>query len=367
MRILYDYQMFSIQKFGGVTRYFTELIKNLPKDKSSFSLSILHTENQHLISDRIFFKKQSFLPNKNFQGKYFLEEKLKMLNRAYSVRQIKKGHYDVFHPTYYDDYYLSYIKKPFIITVHDLIYFKFKDSFPGSDLQRQKMQTVIEKADRIIAISENTKKDIVEYLEVDPKKIDVIYHGFSPIKHDRDLKAKGDYILFVGRRALYKNFTFFINAIHGILKKDNTLKLICVGPSFTFEENSLLESLGIKNQTIAISVNDKKLNELYSNAKVFVFPSLYEGFGIPILEAFSNNCPVSLSNSSCFPEIAGDAASYFDPYNKESLIKSINRIIYDSDYAAELVQKGRERLNDFSWEKTAMETLESYKKTICQW
>jgi glycosyltransferase involved in cell wall biosynthesis len=113
-----------------------------------------------------------------------------------------------------------------------------------------------------------------------------------------------------------------------------------------------------------MNADDNKLNELYSNALMFVYPSLYEGFGMPILEAFANNCPVCLSNSSCFPEIAGKAGEYFDPDNHQSILSSMEKVLYNISYAEELVQDGQNRLKMFSWSKTIQETFNSYNKAI---
>ena len=149
-----------------------------------------------------------------------------------------------------------------------------------------------------------------------------------------------------------------------MLNREKDIKLICVGPPFSSGEMEILSGLGISNQSIAINVDDNSLNDLYSGALVFVYPSLYEGFGMPILEAFANNCPVCLSNTSCFPEIAGNAGVYFDPYDQESILGAITKVIYDTAYAKEIRKEGQTRLADFSWKKTAKETLISYNKAI---
>ena len=209
-----------------------------------------------------------------------------------------------------------------------------------------------------------TKKDLIEILNINPEKIDVIYHGYNKPISTTNLGSYGKYILFVGRRSLYKNFIFFAEAVSKLLNKEKDIKLVCVGSPFNYEEITIFSRLGISNQAIAINVDDSSLNGLYSDALVFVFPSLYEGFGMPILEAFANNCPVCLSNTSCFPEIAGDAGVYFNPYDRESILNAIEKVIYDNAFAKEIVRAGLQRLHNFSWKKTAMETVSSYLKTI---
>lgn len=367
MKILYDHQAFSGQKYGGVSRYFCELMKNLPSEHQ-FELSLISTENHYIQKNKNKFRKMNFLPEKNFKGKGTILKKLHSLNQYYSIHLIKTNNFDLFHPTSYDNYFLNKLKKPFIITVHDLINIKFKDTFNIDDEIGFQMRRLINKANRIIAISENTKNDLVEFLNINPDKIDIIHHGYN--KKNNDLFTKkvtnsfDKYILFVGARSQYKNFKPLAEAISKLMKTEMNLKLICVGRPFNYEENLLLSKLGIADQTKALYVNDDTLNDLYSNALLFVYPSLYEGFGMPILEAFANNCPVCLSNTSCFPEIAGNAGSYFDPNDQESILFAVKNVIYNNNYAEELVLAGQERLKSFSWGKAAKETISSYYKAI---
>jgi len=362
MKILYDYQMFSLQKFGGVTRYFCEIMKNFPPEHQ-FSLALLFSENHHLKENRDFIKKANILPGKNFKGKYYIQKSLVAVNRYYSKYCISRNNFDLFHPTYYDNYFFKILKKPYIITAHDLILFKFADSFYKSHPGRPKMENAIKKANRVIAISENTKKDLIEILNVKPEKIDVIYHGYNTIPAE-NTGRHGKYILFVGRRNLYKNFIPFAQAVSKLLNREKDIKLVCVGSPFDKEEMEVLSKSGISNQAVAINVDDSSLNGLYSGALAFVFPSLYEGFGMPILEAFANDCPVCLSDTSCFPEIAGDAGVYFDPYDQEAILHAIEKVVYDTTFAKEIKIAGRQRLNHFSWKKAAMETVSSYIKTV---
>jgi glycosyltransferase involved in cell wall biosynthesis len=368
MKILYDHQVFSILKYGGIPRYFCELIKNLPPEYQ-FNLPIIFSDNQYLQENTKIFTKLNFLPAKNFKGKHFIRKKLYFINQMYSRYCISANNFDLFHPTFYDNYFLKVLKKPFIITVHDLTEFKFKDTFYKCSSIVPQMERVIKNASRIISVSENTKRDLVEIFNVNPEKIDVIYHGFYKRSCNKPYTNKiiesfGKYILFVGQRILYKNFKTFAEAVSMLLKKEKGIKLVCVGTPFTSKEKQLLSKLRIGNQTIALNVDDSTLNDLYSNALVFVYPSLYEGFGMPILEAFANNCPVCLSDTSCFPEIAQNAGIFFDPYDNKSILSAIEKIIYDNNFTKELIIAGQKRLNSFSWEKAAKETISSYNKVI---
>lgn len=363
IKVLYDYQMFSIQKYGGITRYFTEIIKNLPPN-ISYSLPLLFTENQHLRENKTIAKQTHFIPSSNFKGKYYLNKFLRTVNHRYSARQIAKNNFDILHPTFYDDYVLQNLKKPLVVTVHDLILYKVKDPVYNSSPRRQQMKNMITKADRIIAISNNTKKDVVEVFNINPDKIDVVYHGFNYPAKNTEENRYGRYVLFVGQRGHHKNFETFIEAIAPILHKDRELKLICVGPSLSDAEHNNLTRLKIVEQVIVMNVNDSTLNMLYAHALLFVYPSLYEGFGMPILEAFANNCPVCLSDASCFPEIAGDAGIYFDPSDRESIQTAIHELMYDEALRSRQAQLGHSKLSEFSWEKAADQTAGCYEKTF---
>jgi glycosyltransferase involved in cell wall biosynthesis len=363
MKILYDYQMFSLQKYGGITKYFTELIRNIPPEHQC-KIALFFSDNNYLREDREFFKKWKIpVPRMEFKGKRFVKDQVHALNQWYSRRSIAGGDYDLFHPTFYDDYFFPLLKKPYIITVHDLIDFKFEATVYKDRSIRQQMERVIRNANRIIAISHNTKRDIVEAFNILPDKIDVIYHGYNNTGVNNGVNEFGRYILFVGLRKRYKNFTLCAKALSTLLNTEKDIKLICVGGPFSDEEMTLLRELKIEKQAIAIHVTEKKLNQLYANALVFVYPSLYEGFGMPILEAFANNCPVCLSDASSFPEVAGEAGVYFDPNDTGSILEAVEKVIYDSDFRREKVTAGKERLIGFSWEKTARETVSAYLKT----
>ena len=355
--------MFSLQKFGGITKYFCELMKHYPPD-NEFQLSVLFSNNQHLKDDFKEFKKL-YLPvsTKRTRIGGFLRTQTYELNKKYSSKIIGQNNFDLFHPTYFDPYFLKSLKKPYVLTVHDLILFKFKKIYIN-ETQRERMRSLIHNSGRIIAISEHTKNDLIEILNVSPSKIDVIYHGFNKFNLIEEKNIYGRYILFVGARLNYKNFKILAEAFSLLSISDHDLKLICVGPEFTTEEIKFLQKFNVKEKTISIRVNEKKLNSLYSHALTFVYPTLYEGFGMPILEAFANNCPICLSKASCLPEIAGNAGNYFDPNNSESISEAIRQVIYNSEFSKQLVEKGQKRLINFSWKKCAQQTIETYQKAL---
>jgi glycosyltransferase involved in cell wall biosynthesis len=171
----------------------------------------------------------------------------------------------------------------------------------------------------------------------------------------------------VGGRSAYKNFNFFIESVAGILLKNEDLQVVCAGSlPFTDKEKKFLKNLNILHKVHHIRINDKILKNLYKNAQAFIFPSLYEGFGLPVLEAFSCGCPVILNNSSSLPEIGGDGAIYFEPDNRESIICAVETVLFNEKYREDLIKKGFERLKFFSWEKTANSTKKVYNNLLHQ-
>jgi len=368
MKVLYDHQIFTSQTYGGISRYFFELIKNFENDNEiRYELLLKYSNNCYL-------KKLNNLPYKTFLGKYSFRGKhrlLNILNKRVSKKYISKGDYNIFHPTYYDPYFVDYIgKKPFVLTIHDMIHEIYPEMFPLKDETSKRKKLLAQKATKIIAVSENTKKDIIRFFSIDKNKIEVIYHGTpfdmngnSNNKIDIDLPEK--YILYVGSRNGYKNFNLFVEAITPLLVKDNELKVVCVGGgNFKEKEKEKFKRLNITNKVYRYSVSDDILTYLYKKAIVFVFPSLYEGFGIPILEAFSCGCPALASNTSSLPEVAGDAAMYFDPKSKASVLSSIQKVIYDNNLRRQLIDKGYQRVKEFTWEKTAKKTKKLYEDIL---
>jgi glycosyltransferase involved in cell wall biosynthesis len=242
--------------------------------------------------------------------------------------------------------------------IHEL----FSQYFSNDKITVTNKQHLIPQANAIIVVSENTRKDVLRFFPDLEEKIKVIYHGSSFQQLVGESK-KENYILFTGERKNYKNFNTFVKAATPVLIKYD-LRLICTGSPFDDEEKHLLGDLHISDRTICKFVSDQELVELYSNALAFVFPSLYEGFGIPVLEAFASQCPAVLSNTSSLPEIGGDAAVYFDPYSINDMRNQIERVICSPSLQKELVKKGIERVKLFSWEKCAKETMEVYNSFV---
>lgn len=360
MNVLYDNQIFSMQNFGGISRYFCELIKHLDTG-IDYDLPVAFSNNFYLKNPPITAYK-TFFPHSKFVGQTTF---IKFFNNRLQQKHFNSA-FDLFHPTYYDPYFLNLIgDKPFVLTIHDLTHEKYGLKTKRDDWSIKGKKIVAERAAHIIAVSENTKKDIVELLHINPDNIKVIYHGCSLNPNQQaEMDLPGRFILFVGERSGYKNFERLAKAFALSMQSDPELTLICAGKPFSGAEQSLLQSLNIHNNTLCFTAGNAELTTLYSSALAFVFPSLYEGFGIPILEAFGCGCPLILSDASCFPEIAGDAAAYFDPLNVDAMAEAIKQVIDDASYRTHLIQLGTARANHFSWEKCAKETSQLYEQLI---
>lgn len=352
LRVLYDHQAFEMQRFGGISRYFYELSRTVGAD---IRLSLLLSNNYSLKNEPFFF-----LPSLLYKC---LKGVIKPMNEQYSRHIIRAGGYDVFHPTYYNPYFFPELgKKPYVLTVHDMNHELFPHLFPNADKMIAWKKETIEKASHIIAISENTRRDLVRFYRIAPERITVIYHGvgeFCPEAGKLVLPER--YLLYVGARDGYKNFDRLLQAYRSLAKKDDFLYLVCVGKPFKKREWERCRELKLPDRIRVMQVGMNELGQLYRQALLFVYPSLYEGFGIPILEAYANSCPVALSHASCFPEIAGEAGAYFEPASVESICQTIGDLLDAEDVRARLVQAGKERLQRYSWQKTAQQTEGVYR------
>ena len=393
MHILYDFQTFESQQFGGISRYFYELWRHAIQAGFSADIACRYGKNAYLREVNEFqanirpfddpwrvFLERFNIPGQHqiLRGKYRVFSKkswktaLRTKNRQAILERLNTAPPDIFHPTYYDAYFLETLKdRPFVLTVFDMIFERFPEYYPLTNHTSKHKHQLCQAAHRIIAISEQTKRDLVHIFQIAPEKIEVIYLGNSlrplpeaPQSLDTT-HIPPKYILFTGSRKRYKNFYFFLRAIADMLHADRTLHLVCTGETLLQEEHAFVTMLGIQpGQVRHIQADDVMLAYLYQHALAFVFPSLYEGFGIPILEAFACGCPAILSNTSSLPEIAGDAAVYFDPKEIHSIREAVLHVITHEHVRADLIARGYERVKLFSWEDTARKTSAIYKQII---
>ncbi len=364
MRILYDHQIFSTQEYGGISRYYYEVASRISKCREcDVSIYAPLYVNRYIRNDENY--KIVGLPIHKIPktGKALIR-----LNTFLCGIFPQKGLPDIVHETYYAKNSTAPANAKTVLTVYDMIHERFKEILPSHDKTSLNKEFAVKRADHIICISENTKNDLMDIFNVRPEKISVIYLGYTLGKKSSqsEFKISKPYILYVGERLYYKNFNRLLQAYSLSLQLQKDFDLVCFGGGgFSNNEINQIKKLDLKMENIIhMTGGDNILSTLYSNAAIFIFPSLYEGFGIPPLEAMSFNCPVACSNKSSIPEVTGDAAEYFDPYNIEEMMFSIESVVFSNEKRNKLIEKGLERIKLFSWEKCARQTLETYSSIL---
>lgn len=362
MTIRYDYQIFCEQPYGGISRYYYELIYRLQQKPG------IHIQLDILSADNIFLeqlKGRNFWNELHFKGKKDLN---RLLSNAYDSFAARMQPFDVFHPTYYSKTSLNRTAgKPMVITIHDMIDERFHQGQAEYENIISLRAKHIYQASKIIAVSENTKNDLIELCGVDPKKIETIYHGNSfnvnITRFSLPKPIEQPYLLYTGKRYAYKNFDRFIQSIKPILHANKDLWLVCAGGgAFKNAELNQLNQLQISHRVLYQPILDnEQLASLYNHAQCLVYPSLYEGFGLPIIEAFACGCPVITSMGSSTAEIAGDAAVLINPNDTDDMTHQIQEVLNNTTLQNQLVQLGHHRAHLFNWDKTANQTLKLYQ------
>lgn len=361
MKVFIDHQKFTTQKYGGISRYFANIIEGIKQsDSITYQLGVLHAKNHYIKNEPLALK--GALSDKILSRS---EKADYLLNQYYCERLLGKSEFDVFHPTYYDPYFFKQLKKPLVVTIHDLTYERLPEYFWAKDPLTYQKRLNIERADAIIAISNTTRNDLLHFFDVDPAKVSVIYHGIdieTPLQFAPIANLPERYVLFVGDRSGYKNFYLFMNAIKPLLLGDPGLQVILTGGGrIEIADEEFLKRLALTDRVRHINATDEQLNSLYRNAQLFVYPSLYEGFGLPILEAYKAGCPILLSDTECFREVADDAAVFFKATDQDDLTSKLSSTLANTELRADLVKRGTKRLADFPLKKSIDATLDVYK------
>lgn len=356
-----------MQEYGGVSRYFFELANNIAKAKAKAAevaiLSPVYTNSYLASASRQLQVRGMKMPTIRHSWRVY-----RAINQTFAPSMMERFHPDIVHETYYSQKSKAPVGSKVVLTVFDMIHERFPDSFGFWDSTSREKAEAVERADHVVCISEQTRKDLIELLGVDQAKTSVVHLGFSLTKQSAELTRVSErpYILFVGNRGGYKNFKslLYAYAANPSLQHDYDL-VVFGGGSLKGEEKALLTHLGIPFERVRhLSGDDSVLSGLYRRAALFVYPSRYEGFGIPPLEAMSFNCPVACAQISSIPEVVGDAAEFFDPDSVESIGYAIERVLNDATLRHLLIARGRERIKLFSWERCAEQTLDVYQSLL---
>ncbi|MBF0522064.1 MAG: glycosyltransferase family 4 protein [Candidatus Omnitrophica bacterium] len=353
------------RNYTGIGRYTWNLFQHLAK---------IDSENRYLLYvPRALFHLRRRTPKVNAKNFFVKVDHFK------AGVEKTLGKIDVYHSPSPDDISVNGAKM--VVTVHDLIYKTFPQGHTDTACAEtdRKIAFSVKNARKIICCSQNTIADLKKYFSVEEGKIELIYQGIdhqmfyqlSPSEKPRAkalLRLKGiqdPFILFVGTIEPRKNLKNLLVAFSKL--KDQGLfkgKLVAAGMKGWLSEDiaNIIKKYQLETEVLFPGfVTDEELRALYNEAEVFVFPSFYEGFGFPIIEAFSCGAPVVTSQISSCPEVAQDAAALVDPYNPDDLYAKIVRVLNDRVYREELSQKGFKRAQDFNFEKTARETLKIYQ------
>ncbi|WP_103035918.1 glycosyltransferase family 4 protein [Castellaniella caeni] len=367
MKVAYDQQIFAAQRFGGISRYFFELIRHLPELEGASVqcrvFSPLYINNYLSNSDSRFRVSGLFMPALKNTGVI-----RRTLNDFLVPYLLRGWGPDILHETYYAERSASIKNCRTVITVYDMIHELFPGFFVNDLSTLRRKKAAIDRADHIICISENTKNDLVRLYDVPVDKMTVVHLGFALVKSPaKDIIIPNrPYILYVGSRGGYKNFDRMLEAYRQSPRLHQNYDLVAFGGGgFSPSEKSKIATLGFDDvQVRQVSGDDAVLGVYYKNASLFVYPSLYEGFGIPPLEAMAFGCPVACSNTSSIPEVVGNAASLFDPYDVASIADVMMSVIDDSVLQEELRRNGAARIQLFSWRRCARETLQVYQRIL---
>lgn len=368
IKIAFDYQAFFIQEYGGITRYYSKLAGalNALEGVESRIFAPLHI-NAYLADMPAGVVRGLDVRNRPRRKKLF-----RGINAA--VSRIQMGLYrpSVVHETYYSLRTATPRGVPVVATVHDMIHERFSAMYRRTDRTSRLKRAAVDRADHVVCVSHSTRNDLMEYFHTPEEKISVVHHGFEAFGAGdvagnlHALAAGRPYFLYVGHRSIYKNFDNFIRAFASSGELRRNYSVVCVGGgAFRDEERRTFSALGLDaSQVVQVAGDDAALAHCYKHAFALVYPSLYEGFGIPPLEAMSLDCPVICSHSSSIPEVAGTAAEYFDPASLDSMREALERVADSPSRRSELVRLGRERYRLFTWSRCARETLAVYERLV---
>ena len=356
MKIFFDNIVFSMQKSGGVSRYWAEICSRIQKVNSS--TNFINHNNSNLYSNLLGLNYKSSSSEIHFNNFFLVNYLFKYLPLTVKIESPA-----IFHSSMYRYSLQKKVKN--IITVHDFISEKYRDGLPKY-LRFINKKSALKRASGIVCISENTKKDLLKYFPtIDESRVKVIYHGISnDFKRNKNLKLNSDfstisknkYILFVGNRKLYKNFK---NAIFA-MKRFPKIKFVILGNStLSKEENFLLKENLKDNYLFLHNPSDRTMNLLYNNALCLLFPSEYEGFGIPVIEASRAGCPVVALNKSSIPELVGSKLLLSKSSSPIDLFEKIS-MLFNSEIREDQRQIAKNFSNKFTWDKASASLYDFY-------
>lgn len=355
-----DDQISTLQTYGGISRYFAEMMRHFRRD-SDHGVQLLNGRewslNHHMISAGFGRRLLGRMGRSN--------RRLRRANALIAVYRRLRA--DVIHHSYYDPDYLEMgSDRCRVVTVYDMIPERLPHLFPKGNPHLAK-RAFVEVADLVMAISESTKRDIVELYGQLSVPIVVTPLGVSDMffaVQARPSTLPSNYVLFVGKRCGYKDFDVLARAFAAADLPDEVHLVAAGGPPLSPDERSVLSGLGIQGRVVHLPMDDSELAGAYQHALCFVFPSRYEGFGLPTLEAMAAGCATVLSDSSSHPEVGGEAALYFAPGDVSELAAHLESLVADPEIRRSRGELGVERARHFPWARTAQLTADAYRQAL---
>lgn len=360
VRIAFDHQTFAIQEYGGVSRYCVRLAGELAAAGNDVRVVAPLYINRYLDE----------LPRANVVGRRIASSRwgnraMRRLDQLAARPLLARLAPDIVHETYFAPRRSAPRRARTVLTVYDMIHEKFPESFPPSDATAALKAAAVARADHVLCISENTRRDLIAIHPAAAAKSSVTLLGFD-VPPTVDIHTTGrPYLLFVGNRDSYKNFASLLAAYAASPALRGGFDLLAVGGGrFTADEEAQIATARLGERVRWQSADEDALRRLYAGAAVFIYPSLYEGFGIPPLEAMAAGTPVVAVAAGSVPEICGDAVAYAEPGSIDSLRDAIERVVASPSLAAKLIAAGHRRLTVFSWGRCAAETAAVYRSLL---
>ena len=363
MKIAVNYSIFYQQRFGGISNYFFNLYKKLILKNIDCRLFAPLHQNHYLKE----------LDKNKISGIYFpnfpsiINPIIDQINYRISNSQIKKYNPDILHLSYYDqEKKYEFFKGKKVCTVYDTISERLPKFFTNNKKLFDEKYETMKNCDHILSISETTKKDLIEIFGINPNKISVTLLASSFSNNDVSSNSEKEYedcILFVGSRRGYKNFNGLLESFSISTKLRNNFKLICYGgEKYSNYDKNLISKFNLDKNVYFFDDRTHNLKHLYLNVKCLVIPSLYEGFGLPLIEAMSLRCPVISSNKGSLTEVGGQECNYFNPYDLEEMREKLENFLFSNSMLNNAITYGIKRSKQFSWDSCANNTMKVFEK-----
>ncbi len=372
MEVKVDGVIYQNQSYGGVSRIFTEILPRMCDIDPALRVTIFTTGScqQHLPTHQG-IRHQSILPIDDLMRPRRIWRPLQpQVRRLVQQFAMNNSSGAIWHSTYFTE--PMNWNGPKVVTVYDMIHERFAELFASANdatFREQKQRSVLA-ADMVICISETTLKDVQSYYGTKSAKLQAIPLAYNQVFRQLDIDDyfqkphhNKPFLLYVGRRNSYKNFKLLLHAYCSWQRRDE-VDLLVVGPNWSGQERKWLKDLGCAKQVHLLpGIDDQLLVCLYNQAQAFVYPSFFEGFGIPLLEAMACGCPIIASRIPSTLEVAGEHPFYFDPNDVDELLAALDAALSEGKHPSR-VESGIRLAQEYSWYKTAKQTHQVYLSLV---